>query len=460
MRKGTLSLLKNKKQLGCGSFHEVPTEDLNSQSVQALPHNYLFLQVSEPPLTPPVTHESIAPSLLEILVSTNASLSATAAEEPSIGIPGMLAQFGPDMVPGCSQSETDAAQEAAWEEYEREMNAKVDEQLELPDDEEEPDDKEETEEEIQRRIAETLARTEATTATDSKAGARSVSGSEKMQVVFSQQNRVDDEITIEKESVGVGGGEASHSSSIGVTEDCGASAAYEEESKYNAVCGVSGKLVIANPEDACSPLMNAGGKLQGALVIINRGGCSFQSKVAAAESAGAVAAIIINISENMLYRMVGDPQEDPPRIPGLMIRGKDSPVILGAAAEERTAHVWSPSLPRKLKLSYETIDEEELDAANGQSGSHSGSEGLNEGQGTCAAKQEYAQELLVGRDSDETCSAEAGPDEVAQIVHVEMVIPPNSRVWVLQQIYQRKVDLNPVFEQISDVLKSATSTAL
>jgi subtilisin family serine protease len=50
---------------------------------------------------------------------------------------------------------------------------------------------------------------------------------------------------------------------------------------------------LGSPRDACEPLVN-GAQLHGAIALIERGGCEFSFKIAAAEQAGARAAIVYN----------------------------------------------------------------------------------------------------------------------------------------------------------------------
>lgn len=56
---------------------------------------------------------------------------------------------------------------------------------------------------------------------------------------------------------------------------------------------IVGKVVLAEPDHACEPLVNAD-KMPGAIALIYRGVCRFDAKVPRAVEAGAIAAIIVN----------------------------------------------------------------------------------------------------------------------------------------------------------------------
>lgn len=66
--------------------------------------------------------------------------------------------------------------------------------------------------------------------------------------------------------------------------------------------GVSGELAMADPYDASSELTNAS-ELQGKMVIMARGGCSFVEKVRRAQEAGAAAAIVVQTGTTWPFSM-------------------------------------------------------------------------------------------------------------------------------------------------------------
>jgi subtilisin family serine protease len=76
--------------------------------------------------------------------------------------------------------------------------------------------------------------------------------------------------------------------------------------------------------DGCEPLVN-GGELAGNIAYIQRGGCDFQVKIANADDAGAIAALVFNIAGDPIV-MTGTP--DLSDIPALMIGQADGNLLL------------------------------------------------------------------------------------------------------------------------------------
>lgn len=65
------------------------------------------------------------------------------------------------------------------------------------------------------------------------------------------------------------------------------------------------QLTLADPRDCCSQPKN---KLAGDVIMVHRGRCKFTTKANVAEAAGASAVLIIN-DQNVLYKMVCEPDE-------------------------------------------------------------------------------------------------------------------------------------------------------
>jgi hypothetical protein len=76
--------------------------------------------------------------------------------------------------------------------------------------------------------------------------------------------------------------------------------------------------------DACEPILN-GGALSGKIAFIDAGGCSFTSKVAAAQAAGAIGAIVVNNVGGAPYRMPGSNPSI--TIPSVMISQDEGNVL-------------------------------------------------------------------------------------------------------------------------------------
>lgn len=97
--------------------------------------------------------------------------------------------------------------------------------------------------------------------------------------------------------------------------------------------GLIGRLAFANDgvapvRDACEDL--PAGSLTGRIAVIDRGVCTFASKVRRAEAAGAIAVIIVNNQVDEVFRMGAD-DGGAPGIPALMVRNNiDSLLIDGA----------------------------------------------------------------------------------------------------------------------------------
>ncbi len=90
--------------------------------------------------------------------------------------------------------------------------------------------------------------------------------------------------------------------------------------------GFTDDVVVAAPLDACAPLTN-GAAVSGKFAYVDRGTCTFDTKVDNAEAAGATGIIVGNNSPAALISMSGSAG-----IPGLMITQADGTLIKGAAS--------------------------------------------------------------------------------------------------------------------------------
>lgn len=84
---------------------------------------------------------------------------------------------------------------------------------------------------------------------------------------------------------------------------------------------VTGTLVAASPALACSDLTNAAA-LAGKIALIDRGACTFVDKIARAEKAGAIAALVVDSDDNEVPFSMGGTGEDA-GIPGMLVRLED-----------------------------------------------------------------------------------------------------------------------------------------
>ncbi|CAL8345599.1 unnamed protein product [Lota lota] len=95
-------------------------------------------------------------------------------------------------------------------------------------------------------------------------------------------------------------------------------------SSYNEIL-----LVPADPIDGCEPLTNKA-LIQGQVILLERGGCSFVHKAQQVEEAGGKAVLIAdNVVENdnLYLDMVADGSTAMPSIPALFLLGRDGLMI-------------------------------------------------------------------------------------------------------------------------------------
>ncbi|MFK5878813.1 MAG: T9SS type A sorting domain-containing protein [Flavobacteriaceae bacterium] len=105
----------------------------------------------------------------------------------------------------------------------------------------------------------------------------------------------------------------------------------------------SGNLVLADdstglPTEACSALTN-GGAINGNIAVIERGTCNFSEKVFIAQTAGAVAVIIINNLPGPAVGMAAGTNADSVTIPSFMISQADGAGILTELGNNNAVNV-------------------------------------------------------------------------------------------------------------------------
>ncbi len=93
---------------------------------------------------------------------------------------------------------------------------------------------------------------------------------------------------------------------------------------------LGGELVRARPALACTPLQRQ--DLNGRIVLIDRGDCTFVEKVKNAQDAGALAVIVANNTPDGLINMAGD--DDSVRIPAVFVSQADGARLDEALAAE------------------------------------------------------------------------------------------------------------------------------
>ena len=90
--------------------------------------------------------------------------------------------------------------------------------------------------------------------------------------------------------------------------------------------------------DACEPLVN-GSDVSGNIAFIQRGGCSFQTKIVNADDAGAIAALVFNIAGKPFVMTASSGLLELPNIPALMIGQADGTLILDEINADQTVNL-------------------------------------------------------------------------------------------------------------------------
>lgn len=90
-----------------------------------------------------------------------------------------------------------------------------------------------------------------------------------------------------------------------------------------------------SPIDACQSLVN-GSELSGKIALIQRGGCDFDLKIQNADNAGAIAAIVVNLSGDPIVMNGASGSSD---IPALMIGSADGDLLLDELNQDQVVSV-------------------------------------------------------------------------------------------------------------------------
>jgi uncharacterized protein (TIGR03382 family) len=167
-------------------------------------------------------------------------------------------------------------------------------------------------------------------------------------------------------------------------------------------------VVAAVPADGCSALTN-GEALAGHIALVDRGGCYFDDKTAAAEAAGAAGVILRNVNTSQSFGPMGAGSGVTVGIPILMV-AYDTGVALGAhLGEGITAQLYRPAVPYldgtidNLIVAHEWghyLSNRLIDDGEGLDSNQSG--GLGEGWGDTSAL------TLAVREEDAAVAANAG----------------------------------------------------
>lgn len=118
-----------------------------------------------------------------------------------------------------------------------------------------------------------------------------------------------------------------------VTDDTNAASFAAAVGAFGPTADATGPL-SANLGTYCT----GGGTLTGQIALINRGTCTFSTKIRNAQTAGAVGAIIVNNVFGPPVSMAQDGTPDQPTIPGVMVSKSDQTNLNGRTGDTFTIH--------------------------------------------------------------------------------------------------------------------------
>jgi mannosidase alpha-like ER degradation enhancer 2 len=535
-------------KLHCILAREILSTDLTSQAVQSVVQNAVFFQISGH--QGGITAEVLASALSEvqiIRIATDMSGNGTSERADSTNgntsygdsvfivdntMPSMLAEFGPDLLPGCNSTNPKliAASLAQWE-------ALVAEQKSFASvDNEEPTEEGETEEDVLRKIAaaENAGGGGDTSCGDDGSGSCSSSSgiqgereyvdlddddpyvdpdeleaaelikkphleeeksraasdadpeicsqNEEKETLNPKKDEGDPSLLSSDEMQGISVEylerfHAAEAAAAAVAEAANAAKLTSDAiGGDHAVCQVLGRLVPTSPYNACSPIVNSDA-LRGNIAIIQRGNCSFQSKVLAAEIAGAVGAVIVNadsegVDGRSLMPMGLDSSDSTaplpiPRIPSVMVRAEDGLTLITAADQGRWARLWDPPLKRKLEMGRilielakaEEIEQKKMQAAASAVAKEAAEklkEQLRELKAEAAAGADGGGESHNMPENAAADPAAAATSREAasamSTLQLDVIVPPNSHPWVMHALYQQKLDMVLAFQTAAKML--------
>jgi len=377
-----LQHMSNNNKMDCLYLTEIVVGDMTSQGFQALPPNSVILDLKG---VRRQEIDSLAKDMVEIQVGDG---------QIKMSIPGVLAIFGDSFFPGCLNESTYEDFKHQWT---REMNAQF-----LDDTEEELLYKHEVEltnEQILDRI-------------------------QKQAIVDAQ--RKNSTKSFSNETIPCEGCEEKRKSkeSTDVTFSDAASMPVVPS------CDTSGRLVMAEPLDGCSPPTNIG-DLKDSIVIMKRGGCSFHDKALQAQFAGARALIVINDNGHS-FRMDGSKKRNVITIPCMMIGSESSETLLRLV--NQTAKVWSPDETSRVNLA--------MQSAYGLPSSYN--------------VHSYACPVPPTDFEKNTCDWNSLVHEYqsSNVMQMDMIAPNNwaTQNFMLRAFHEQKADFSPMYLKLQEAL--------
>jgi subtilisin family serine protease len=108
--------------------------------------------------------------------------------------------------------------------------------------------------------------------------------------------------------------------------------------QLSVVGPISGQVIYASPNDACSALSNSA-DLKGKIALVDRGTCFFSDKVRALQTAGAIGVIVVNNVTGPPLQMAGSGTTSDIKIPAVMITLDDGNLLKQQLANGLTARL-------------------------------------------------------------------------------------------------------------------------
>lgn len=362
--------IPRKNQMDCSFVREIFLPDLNSQSFQALPFNVVIFQ-----LKGMRRHEidMSAQNFVEVDV-----------DDIGFKLDGIIANFGDTFFPGCSNSSMVDMLKTKWSrEMDAEFSIEVEEELLYQ------HETELSNEEILERI--------------------------KSEALNDKEHVESQHDMIESRRQEPG------------TQEQGQSVA--TAMRMLPACDVHGELVLADPQNGCTPLQNAA-SLRNNIAVVVRGNCSFTAKAYYASQAKAMALIVIQ-QEGHAFQMDGDSLEYPIRIPCIMV-GKDSEQALLQSIGKQ-GRIWQPGWETRVEHALRSLYAVPLSLISAP---------------TCPNIARYS--------IAHTCSWDTLMHEYLsdQVLNTEIIIPANqaTQMFVMKAINELKSDFSPIFRKLENLI--------
>ena len=206
------------------------------------------------------------------------------------------------------------------------------------------------------------------------------------------------------------------------------------------VCTVEGKLVAGEPADGCQPLQHHEA-LRGAVVLLQRGRCTFVQKALHSQEAGAIAVVVVN-NQPGLMAMGGDGCSVGVGIPAVLVGSGGGQGLLAALPRQVRVRLQASPHAVQRQLQQQLA---ELDIRQQQQAAAAAAVGQS------AARNPDDDSPLNADVAAVDGSAPGGPAEKRASL-VELLVPPQAQQWLIDHVYVRKMEINPVFDSLFQLL--------